>query len=46
MPVTYGQFVDDGGAVGDGTTDDTAAIQAAIDQVQTHGGMVFIPEGT
>ena len=57
MPVTYGQFVDEGGAVynvkhtafgavGDGSTDDTAAIQAAIDQVQTHGGMVFIPEGT
>ena len=30
------------GATGDGTTDDTAALQAALDA----GGLVFIPEGT
>lgn len=31
------------GAVGDGTTDDTAAIQAAIDDVPTKGGIVYFP---
>jgi len=35
--------VKDFGAVGDGVTDDTAAIQAAID---TNTKLVFIPEGT
>lgn len=56
MPVTYGEFVDDGGAVynvkhtafgavGNGTTDDTAAIQAAINQVKASGGTVFFPAG-
>lgn len=35
------------GAVGDGVTDDTAAIQAAITRVSTQGGgIVFIPAGT
>ena len=39
--------VKDFGAVGDGITDDTAAIQAAIDSVYTAGGgMVYMPEGT
>lgn len=34
------------GAVGDGTTDCTAAIQAAIDSLDsTHGGIVAIPPG-
>lgn len=33
------------GATGDGTTDDTAAIQAAIDDVPDAGGIVFIPPG-
>lgn len=35
------------GALGDGKTDDSAAIQAAIDQAQSKGGegIVFIPEG-
>ena len=35
------------GAVGDGTTDDTAAIQAAVDAVEAGGGgTVFVPQGT
>jgi hypothetical protein len=34
------------GAIGDGTTDDTAAIQAAIDAAATLGGVVFFPSGT
>jgi len=39
--------VKDFGAVGDGGTDDTSAIQAAIDAVSTAGGgVVTIPRGT
>lgn len=38
--------VKDFGAVGDGVTDDTAAIQAALDSVSTSGGTVFVPVGT
>jgi len=39
--------VKDFGAVGDGVTDDTAAIQAAIDAVQNAGGgSLFFPSGT
>lgn len=38
--------VKDFGAVGDGVTDDTAAIQAAIDSVKINGGTVFVPPGT
>jgi hypothetical protein len=37
--------VRDFGAKGDGTTDDTAAIQAAIAYAQTNGGVVYLPEG-
>lgn len=37
--------VKDFGATGDGTTDDTAAIQAAIDSL-TSGGVVYFPPGT
>lgn len=39
--------VKDFGAVGDGVTDDTAAIQAAINAVAANGGgSIFFPEGT
>lgn len=34
------------GAVGDGTTNDTAAVQAAIDAVPSTGGIVWFPAGT
>lgn len=39
------QNVRDFGAVGDGATDDTAAIQAAIDAFPAGGGTVFLPPG-
>jgi hypothetical protein len=39
--------VKDFGAVGDGVTDDTAEIQAAIDYIESiNGGVVQIPQGT
>jgi polygalacturonase len=38
--------VKDKGARGDGGTDDTSAIQAAIDEVAGKGGTVLIPDGT
>ncbi len=38
--------VKDFGAVGNGSTNDTAAIQAAIDSVSTSGGQVHFPTGT
>lgn len=38
--------VKDFGAIGDGTTDDTAAIQAAIDYAAPLGKIVFVPAGT
>lgn len=34
------------GAVGDGTTDDLTAINAAIDAANASGGVVFVPRGT
>lgn len=37
--------VKDFGAVGDGTTDDTAAIQAALDYITTNGGTLIFPAG-
>lgn len=38
--------VRDHGATGDGSTDDTAEIQAAIDAAEVSGGVVFFPSGT
>ncbi|MEE7546097.1 hypothetical protein HF319_02725 [Xanthomonas sp. Kuri4-1] len=38
--------VKDFGAFGDGTNDDQAAIQAALDSVGTSGGVVYFPPGT
>jgi polygalacturonase len=38
--------VKDKGARGDGQTDDTAVIQAAIDEAAGTGGTVFVPNGT
>ena len=38
--------VKDFGAKGDGTTDDTASIQAAINLACTYGGNVYLPAGT
>jgi hypothetical protein len=35
----------DFGAVGDGTADDTLAVQAAIDAVAVAGGILFVPPG-
>ena len=36
----------DGGANGDGTTDDRAAIQSAIDALPARGGVIYFPAGT
>jgi hypothetical protein len=40
--------VKDFGAIGDGVTDDTAAIQAAVDYLKdtTRGGTLLLPAGT
>jgi len=38
--------VKDKGATGDGATDDTAAIQAAIDEAGGTSGTVLVPKGT
>jgi hypothetical protein len=37
--------VKDFGALGDSTTDDTVAIQAAIDSLSANGGLVYFPAG-
>jgi hypothetical protein len=34
------------GAVGDGTTNDTAAFQAAVNSLPSGGGTIFVPTGT
>lgn len=34
------------GAIGDGTTDDTAAIQNAMNAIGSGGGSIYIPDGT
>lgn len=50
--VTYSMIKDapinivDYGAVGDGVTDDSSAIQAALNAVTTTGNIVYIPAGT
>ena len=45
--VKQGINVKEYGAVGDGVTDDTAAIQAALDAAHiAGGGVIFFPEGT
>src|SRR5699024_3341180 len=36
----------DFGIVGDGVTDDTLAIQSALDYAKDNGGELFLPEGT
>lgn len=33
------------GAKGDGTTDDSSAIQDALDALMTSGGTIFFPKG-
>lgn len=38
--------VKDYGAIGDGTTDDTAAVQAALAALPSSGGIVFLPPGS
>lgn len=50
-PVAYGRTkgtfnVEDYGAVGDGSTDDTAAIQACLTAAQAGGGECFFPPGS
>ena len=37
--------VKDFGAVGDGVTDDSSAIQDAIDSLGANGGEIYVPEG-
>lgn len=46
LPTPFGINVLDFGAVGNGTTDDTAAIQAAINSLASTGGIVYLPSGT
>lgn len=53
MPVAFGQQrgllflnVKDYGAIGDGITDDSAAIQAVINLLPATGGEIFFPSGT
>jgi len=47
LPAGYEVFnVKDYGAVGDGSTDDTSAIQSAINAVPNSGGVVYLPRGT
>lgn len=45
-PVVVNVNVREFGAKGDGATDDTLAIQGAINYVAGNGGQVFIPSGT
>ena len=42
---TMGLVATDFGAVGDNTTDDTAALQAAVDAAQGLGRQLFVPAG-
>jgi hypothetical protein len=47
VEVKLGQYVSvkDFGAVGDGVTDDAAAVQNAVNYVQTLGGNLYFPKG-
>lgn len=45
IPTTYGG-IGATGALGDGTTDDTAPIQAAINYAKANGGTVYFPPGS
>jgi hypothetical protein len=46
LPPNWKSVKGDFGAAGDGTTDDTAAIQAGLDYVKANGTVLYFPSGT